>query len=73
MSTAKIDIKADDRVYGVTMFSPVIEEICKGGEASKVGLLSAKFYSEQQEHSIIYNSVRNGCFHCHTFYVCVYI
>ena len=41
MSTAKVDIEADGAVHGVTMFSPVVEEICEG-EVSKVGLLSAR-------------------------------
>ena len=41
MSTAKVDVEGDGTVFGVTMFSPVVEEVCEG-EASKVGLLSAR-------------------------------
>ena len=42
--TAKVDIEADGVVHGVTMFSPVVKEICEG-EASKVGLLSARLFN----------------------------
>ena len=57
MSTAKVDIEADDVVYGVTMFSPVVEEICEGGEASKVGLLSARPFNFTVNNKNIVSSI----------------
>ena len=56
MSTVQVDIEADGAVHGVTMFSPVVEEICEG-EASKVGLLSIRPFKFMVNNKIIVSCV----------------
>ena len=44
MSTAEVDVEGDGTVFGATVFSLVVKEVCEG-EPSKVGLLSARQFT----------------------------